>query len=521
MPRRYAFLHRRLAKIFHDVQLEGVMEFKLENKALSSVAADTVVLGVFQDEDWEKQIPKLDKTFPKEFLKHVIQICIDDDFKGKNGQTVQIPAYSKLGCKKLILWGLGKAGEYKAGNTRKFVANVARRMKSNSTRTSLSIFVRGKDRKHAQAAVEGWVLGSYAFTKYKSSKEDVPKSKLQIVTIGGIDLPPKEFAEVAEVGQTIAEATNMARDLIAEPAAYMTPSRLAQEAKRIAKAGDLDCTVMDLAQIEKLGMGSFAGVARGAKEPCKFIILEYTAPKSRKTVAVIGKGITFDSGGLSLKPANSMEHMKYDMSGAAAVLATMQVVSELQPQIGVLGVIAATENMPGGAALHPGDVLTAMNGKTIEVNNTDAEGRLILADALSYVCQQKVDELIDLATLTGACVTALGRVAAGIMGSDQRLVDELIQSADEAGEKLWQLPLFEEYKETLKSDIADLKNAGARGEAGTSSAAMFLKEFVDGKPWAHMDIAGPGWLDKERDELNKGGTAFGVRTLCRYILAQA
>jgi leucyl aminopeptidase len=497
------------------------MDFKLESKALSSIGADTVVLGVFQDEDWEKQIQKLDKSFPKDFLKHVMQICGDDDFKAKLGQTVQVPAYDELGCKKFMLWGLGKGTDYRANNTRRFVANVARRMNANMSRTSVCVFVRGKDRKHAQAAVEGWLLGSYTFTKYKSSKDDVPKSKLQTVTIGGIELAPKEFSEVAEVGRAIAEATNMARDLIAEPPAYMTPTKLAQEAKRIAKSGDLECTIMDLPQMEKLGMGSFAGVARGAKEPCKFIVLEYTAPKARKTVAVVGKGITFDSGGLSLKPANSMEHMKYDMSGAAAVLGTMQVISKLQPQISVLGVIAATENMPGGGAFHPGDVLTAMNGKTIEVNNTDAEGRLILADALSYACEQKVDELIDIATLTGACVTALGRVAAGIMGSDQRLIDELIQSGDEAGEKLWQLPMYDEYKETLKSDIADLKNAGARGEAGSSSAGMFLKEFVDGKPWAHLDIAGPGWLEKEKDELNKGGTAFGVRTICRYILSQA
>ncbi|MGH9549375.1 MAG: M17 family metallopeptidase, partial [Terriglobales bacterium] len=268
-----------------------------------------------------------------------------------------------------------------------------------------------------------------------------------------------------------------------------------------------------------LGMGSFLGVARGAAEPAKFVTIKYEAPGAKRTVAVVGKGITFDSGGLSLKPAVSMEHMKYDMSGAAAVLATMQVVGTLKPDVSVLGVLAATENMPGDAAMHPGDVLKAMNGKTIEVNNTDAEGRLVLADALTYACRQGADELIDIATLTGAIVTALGRAAAGLMGSDQQLVQRLIDAGDEAGEKLWQMPLYEEYKDTLKSDIADLKNAGSRGEAGSSSAAMFLREFVEGgKPWAHLDIAGPGWLEKERDEMNKGGTAFGVRTICHYIL---
>jgi leucyl aminopeptidase len=308
--------------------------------------------------------------------------------------------------------------------------------------------------------------------------------------------------------------------LIAEPACFMTPSRLAHEAQRIGKEHGMNCTVMDVAEIEKLGMGSFLGVARGAKEPAKFIVLRYEPKNAKKKIAVVGKGITFDSGGLSLKPAVSMEHMKYDMSGAAAVLATMNVVGTLKPNVSVLGVIAATENMPGSNALHPGDVLTAMNGKTIEVNNTDAEGRLVLADALTFSVKEGADELIDIATLTGAIVTALGRCAAGVMGSDQALLERLIKASADGGERLWQMPMFDEYKEALKSDVADLKNAGSRGEAGSSCAAMFLQEFVEGKPWAHLDIAGPGWLDKDRDESNKGGTAFGVRTLCQYILEQ-
>jgi leucyl aminopeptidase len=298
----------------------------------------------------------------------------------------------------------------------------------------------------------------------------------------------------------------------------MTPSRLADEARAVAKDFGRTIKVLDAKEVEKLGMGSFLGVARGAKEPPKFIVISYDVPKARRKVAIVGKGITFDSGGLSLKPAQSMEHMKYDMSGAAAVIATMRVVGKFKPNFSVMAVVAATENMPGDNALHPGDVIKAMNGKTIEVNNTDAEGRLILADALTYAVKQGADELIDIATLTGAVVTALGRVAAGIMGSDQNLVDNLIASGAKSGEKLWQLPLYDEYQESLKSDIADLKNAGARGEAGTASAAMFLKEFTSGKSWAHLDIAGPGWLDRDREECNKGGTGFGVRTLCRYLV---
>ncbi len=499
------------------------MEFKLESNALSKIVADTLVVGIFEGEVPQKVIRKLDRSFPTKFLEAIQQVCVQEGFKGKSKQSVHLPTYGALACKKLMLWGLGKTSEHGASSSRKFAANVSRRLKSNGAGVTLSLNLRSaKDgQSDVQAAVEGWLLGSYSFSKYKSSDEDKPKAKLKRVTICGANVSAREFNAAANAGKSIAEAANLARDLINEPPAYMTPSRLAQEAKRVAKEAGLTCTVMSVTEVEKLAMGSFLGVARGAKEPAKFIVLRYSPPKAKKKIAIVGKGITFDSGGLSLKPAHSMEHMKYDMSGAAAVIATMQAIGRLKPPVAVVGIAAATENMPSGSALHPGDVLVAMNGKTIEVNNTDAEGRLILADALCYACKQKIDEVIDIATLTGACVTALGRVAAGIMGSDQKLIDRLIKTGEQAGEKLWQLPMFDEYKETLKSDIADLKNAGARGEAGTSSAALFLKEFVDGVPWAHLDIAGPGWLEKERDECNKGGTAFGVRTLCRYILSQA
>jgi leucyl aminopeptidase len=372
---------------------------------------------------------------------------------------------------------------------------------------------------HIRAFAEGWTLGNYSFKKYKTSSEAREAADLDTsFAFAGTALSQEQIDSQGRLGEIIAEATNSARRWIAEPPAYMTPGRLAEEAEAIANKYGLKCQIMDAHEIEKLGMGSFLGVAKGAKEPLKFIIMKYDAPNASKTVGIIGKGITFDSGGLSLKPANSMEHMKYDMSGAAAIIATMQVVGERKPSVSVLGLVAATENMPGSGALHPGDILTAMNGKTIEVNNTDAEGRLVLADAMTYAVQQGVDEMIDLATLTGAIVTALGRAAAGIMGNNQALIDNVIKHGARAGEKLWQMPMYDEYKDSLKSDVADLKNAGARGEAGSSAAAMFLQEFCGGKPWAHLDIAGPGWMEKPRDELNKGGTAFGVRTLCYYLL---
>lgn len=541
------------------------MKYKFETAALSKIKSDIIVIGVFQGEDLGNVIAGIDQSLANgsgNFAANIAEAASHEAFQGKAAQVVSLPTYDNLACKKLMLVGLGNSKDFKPSVSRKIAANMARRF-SNSTMNSICFVGRfaqeeqeetSKKRKktqttakasaekgspaeksgadksqsekdtdiaqHLKALVEGWNLGRYSFEKYKSQKDD-KKSKSEItLSFAGIK-ESKLASKACAVGDTIASATNLARGLIAEPASYMTPSRLADEAKRIAKEYDLSCKVMDTAQVEKLGMGAFLGVAKGADEPAKFIVLKYDADKSKKTVAIIGKGITFDSGGLSLKPAAGMEHMKYDMSGAAAVLGAMQVIGDLKPNVSVLGLIAATENMPGSNALHPGDVLVSMNGKTIEVNNTDAEGRLILADALTYASRQNVDEMIDLATLTGAVVTALGRVAAGIMGTNQELVDKLIAAGKDAGENLWQLPLYDEYKDSLKSDIADLKNAGSRGEAATSSAAMFLKEFADGKPWAHLDIAGPGWLDKDRDECNKGGTAFGVRTICQYILNYA
>ena len=377
-----------------------------------------------------------------------------------------------------------------------------------------------------ESIVEAFVLSSFSFEKYKSMKEAGKQASLDNIAdladinLSFINCEKAAFDRAVQKAVIVGRAVNMARELIAEPPAFMTPSRLALEARRIAKDHNLSVKVMDEQQIAKLGMGSFLGVARGAKEPPRFIVLKYTAPKAKKTIALVGKGVTFDSGGLSLKTAGGMEHMKYDMSGAAIVMGAMEVIAQLKPKVSVLCVVPATENMPGSAALHPGDVLVAMNGKTIEVNNTDAEGRLILADALTYAVQEGADELIDIATLTGAVVSALGRAAAGIMGNNQKMIDDLKAAGLPSGEKYWQLPMFDEYKHALKSDVADLKNAGSRGEAGSSCAAMFLQEFVENKPWAHMDVAGVAWTERERDELNKGGTAFGIRTLCSYVLNQ-
>ena len=543
------------------------MQYKLHSSATLTEGVDLTVIGVFQDENISQVLQSVSKEtnlLDEEFIGKIVQSLSDDKFVGKANQQVVLPTYSSKPSKKIMLYGLGSGGSWNAAGSRKMAANVAKTLRPKKASKIIFVlrepvktdgttsggedkagdkkddakkndgkkdggvagakpvvFVRLSEapaREHARAVSEGWLLGNFSFSKHTASDAEEKQEVEAEFEFAGLDLSDEQLKADCQLGENIAAATNMARQMINEPPAHMTPTIMAEHAKSIADKQGLHCQIMEPHEVEALKMGSFLGVAKGATEPLRFIILKYTAPDAKKTVAIIGKGITFDSGGLSLKPANSMEHMKYDMAGGAAVLAAMQVVGMHKPPISVLALVPATENMPGSNALHPGDILTAMNGKTIEVNNTDAEGRLVLADALCYAVQQNVDEIIDLATLTGAIVTALGRAAAGIMGNNQALIDNVIKSGAKAGEKMWQLPMYEEYKEALKSDVADLKNAGARGEAGSSAAAMFLQEFCGAKPWAHLDICGPGWMEKPKDEMNKGATAYGVRSLCYYLL---
>ena len=300
-----------------------------------------------------------------------------------------------------------------------------------------------------------------------------------------------------------------------EPAAYATPTKLAQISQNIE---GIETQVYDYKKIEEMGMGAFLAVAKGSIEPPKFIHMKYVPQNPKKRIAIIGKGLCFDSGGLDLKPANSMLTMRDDMSGSAIVIGVMKAIAQLKPDVEVHGIIAACENMPGAGAYKPGDILTAMNGKTIEVDNTDAEGRLTLADALCYACNLKVDEVFDIATLTGACMVALGTVASGIMGNNEELIEKIIETGKTTGEKFWQLPMWQEYRDNMDSDIADMKNTGTR-YGGASAAGMFLKEFVnDEVKWVHLDIAGTAFLEKPQGEYySKGSTACGLKTLIKYI----
>lgn len=498
------------------------MELILEKPSFAAIPADLIVVGIFQDESPAAVISEADKDFPSDFLAELEELSKQENFKGKSKESISLFPQKHMAARRLLICGLGKRSEFDASSVRKLSASFARQFASKSAYQHVCLYLRFEEHPdYLQSALEGWILGSYSFNVYKTKKENSDnESKTSKITFLSEQISENDFVNACSRGRAIAEATTFARDLIAEPACNMTPTKLAE----IADSHSCDlvsCEILEAEDVAALGMGAFLGVARGSDEPPKFISLRYKHPEAKSSYALIGKGITFDSGGLSLKTATGMETMKYDMSGAAVVLGVLRAILDLQAPISLLVVIAACENMPSGTATKPGDILVAMNGKTIEVNNTDAEGRLTLADALCYAGKEKPDAIIDVATLTGAVVTALGRAAAGIMGNDDKLIQELSESGRRAGEKFWQLPLFDEYKESLKSDVADLKNAGARGEAGSSCAAMFLKEFVDGIPWIHLDIAGAAWMDKDKDELNKGGTAFGVRAISYFLLEKS
>jgi len=367
-------------------------------------------------------------------------------------------------------------------------------------------------------AIEGALLGHYRYLPYKTSSPDWDPDVEQLLVAIPDKATYESVKECLNERATICQGVCFARDLTSTPANDLTPTILSEKAKELTKGvRALKCRVLEREELEKLGMNAFLGVARGSHEPPKFIILEYKGTKSSiPPVVLIGKGLTFDSGGISLKPAEKMEEMKSDMAGAAAVMATIKTLAALRTPVNCVGLIAATENLPGGRALKPGDVLRSLSGKTIEVVNTDAEGRLTLADVLAYAARYQPAAVIDIATLTGACIVALGEQLIGLMGTDPQLINRLKEAGEQTGEFLWELPLWEPYDELIKSDIADVKNTGGR-PAGTITAGLFLREFVDAYPWAHLDIAGAAWQSKDRPYIPKGASGIGVRLLVQFL----
>ena len=491
------------------------MDVKVLNSELQGQACDVLVVGLYEKtEVLTGVISSIDDALGGLIDEFVIK---KDKFEGKFASTYLLQTYGKIPANKVLVVGLGEKDKFNLNKLRELSAKiVARAAGIKAKKVCIDL---GKLQFDAfdsgNVVAEGAIIGAYSFDKYKSEPK---KDKIEeFILVEKNEAKFSKLKEGAEKGVKIANAMTFARDLSNEPAQYATPAKLAEIAKKIE---GVKTKVYEKDEIEKMEMGAFLAVAKGSSQAPKFIHMKYTPQGTpKKKIAIIGKGVTFDSGGLDIKPPSSMLTMKDDMSGSACVLSVMNTLRLFNPSVEVHGIVAACENMPGCSAYKPGDVLIAKNKKTIEVDNTDAEGRLTLADALCFACELGVDEVIDIATLTGACMVALGSQAAGIMGNNQDLIDKLIKTGDVNGERFWQLPMYEEFFDGLKSDIADMKNTGSRW-GGASAAGVFLQKFVKDVAWVHLDIAGVAFLDKPQKELlAKGASGAGVRTLLNYILS--
>jgi leucyl aminopeptidase len=442
------------------------------------------------------------------------------DFTGKKDEVTVL--YPPGPTSRVLLVGLGKPEDVDRAAIRRAAAVAAKRARSLGVPRAavhLSAEARGKTSPAdaGQMIAEGLAQGAWQYSEMKKPSEEkkLPLERFDILAHDG----PAELIQGHRRGEAIGAGQAFARGLQVLPGNVATPTYIANIARELAQHHGFDVTVLDRAAITREKMGALLCVAQGSAEEPRFIVLQYKG-SDEPPVVLIGKGVTFDSGGISIKPAQNMEDMKYDMSGAAAVLGTFEMLGRLKPKVHVVGLIPSTENMPSGTAMKPGDVVTSHLGKTIEVINTDAEGRLILVDALSYARRYNPAAVVDIATLTGAIVVALGHSATGVMGSDNELVEELREAGDRADERVWPLPLWDEYRDLMKSDIADLKNSGGR-PAGSISAGWFLREFVDGFPWAHLDIAGTAYTERDEASRVKGPTGVGVRLFSEFVLARA
>ena len=451
----------------------------------------------------------------------ITQLIEDGEIKGSTGETTLIHTLGKIKPSRVLVAGLGTQDKFDVQVVRRVSAEVVRFLRRKGISSAATIAhgagIGGLDPQlSGQAIAEGAHLGLYKFGTYLTKNSDSTNEFEHLTVVESDKTRAKAIDAGIQLGSTVAKASITARNMVNEPANHMTPSRMAEAAQKVASDQGLKIEIMENAQMKNMGMGAFMGVAQGTAEPAKLIVLRYDGDPENpeNNLGRIGKGITFDTGGISLKPPGGMEAMKGDMAGGASVIAAMEIIGQTKPKINVLAVIAATENMPGASAQRPGDVVRAMNGKTIEVINTDAEGRLVLADALCYAREQGITRLVDVATLTGAMVTTLGKACTGVMGNDGQLVQQTIDAGNKTGEKFWELPMFDEYKDLIKSDVADMKNSGGR-QAGSISAALLLAEFVDGAAWVHLDIAGTSTSDKAAGYLVKGATGVPVRTLAQ------
>ena len=437
-----------------------------------------------------------------------MSFSIEEDVSKKSKKII---SYGKGDIKRTCLYGYYL--EKESDTLRSLGANIIDYSKNHDKiALDLSSFSL-KDDNQKQAFIEGLVMGTYEFLDYK--KNDIANKLSSITLIGDID------SEIVNKAVILGHGVCYARDLSNHPSNILTPTYIANDAIKISKSNkNMSSKIIDVSKFQSLGLGSFYGVAMGAYEPAKLILVEYRGgKKSDKPIALVGKGVTFDSGGISIKPSSKMDEMKFDMCGSALVMGVMKAVAELNPKLNIIFAIGATENMPGGKAQRPGDIVTAYNGKTIEVLNTDAEGRLILADVLAYVVKNySPKEILDFATLTGAVLVALGDRASGLMGNDSKLIKKVKKASDKSGERVWELPMWKEYSKDIKSKVADIKNLGRAPLAGTIAGGVFLQEFVEDTPWCHLDIAGTAWGPKEPSYQPKiGATGVGVRLVYEFL----
>ncbi len=494
------------------------MEIKVIAGDITQIEADAIVVNLFEGEQLSGAIAAVDKALDGA-ITHLIS---SGGIKSKFREVSIIHALGKLPARMVAVAGLGKRQDFTLDKVREVAGESCRSLRKlncHKIATMLHGAGGGIDPEVlAEAIVEGSFLGLYNFARYRKPEyEDIK----EILIVEREEGKLAALERGSHKGEVMAEATSLARDMVNEPANRMTPSRMAEVAEEIAGKSKLEINIFDSSDMEAMGMGALLGVSKGSSQAPKLITLSYKGDESSESaVGFIGKGVTFDSGGISIKPSKGMDEMKDDMAGGAAVMAALSAIAQLKPKVNVVSIIPATENLPSGSALKPGDVIKAMNGKTIEVISTDAEGRLILADALSYAVKQGLSPLVDLATLTGACRVALGTEYSGAFGNDQELMDKVLRAAGRVGEKLWQLPMPEEYKEQNKSEIADIKNIGDR-YGGAITAALFLGEFADNTPWVHLDIAGTASSSKESGYMVKGATGVGVRTLVELTLSLA
>ncbi len=502
------------------------MDVRVESGDIVAARADALVVNLFEGVD----SPRGGTGAVDSALGGAIsQLIALGDIRGKSGELTLIHTFGKIATPRVIVAGLGKAADFNIDSVRNLSANVVRYARRPGVSTIATIAhgagIGGLDPEAcAQAVAEGAILGGYRFQRHKATSL-TDDDRMDVISLTIFEADSGKVAAMraaASRGSLLANATNAARDMANEPSNHLTPTMLAERAIAIAAAPGLEVEILERADMEAKGMGSLLSVARGSAQPPKLVRISYKGKGGAGyDLALVGKGITFDTGGISIKPAANMEAMKADMTGAASVIAAMQAIAALKPRADIVAIAPCTENMPGGNATKPGDVVTAMDGHTIEILNTDAEGRLVLADAICYAKELGARNIVDVATLTGAVTTALGDVCYALFTNNDGLASKLEAAAAAAGEKTWRLPMWKDYDDFVKSDIADIKNTGGTRGAGAIVGAKFLEPFVGDTPWVHLDIAGVDMMSADRGWVSKGASGYSVRTLINLAMSMA